>query len=202
MLKCIIKSLLLYATLVNSLVLFGQHSEEIEKLKKNKAALKTQISQIEESIRQIDIKITNLESKFLLKRINDSSLTAFPKSGALLRSSPNTNGTILHRFKGLKEIVLLRYKDEYFQACFGNICGYLNRYYLNDGIRLSEVFTQPTKLKKKYPSTHAVKPEHSNYTKRSYNRSRTYYKGPRGGCYYINSNGNKTYVERSMCRQP
>lgn len=23
--------------------------------------------------------------------------------------------------------------------------------------------------------------------------------GPKGGCYYINSNGNKTYVDRSYC---
>ena len=28
---------------------------------------------------------------------------------------------------------------------------------------------------------------------------RTYYTGPRGGCYYINSNGNKTYVDHSYC---
>ncbi len=28
---------------------------------------------------------------------------------------------------------------------------------------------------------------------------RTYIRGPRGGCYYINSNGGKTYVDRSMC---
>lgn len=28
---------------------------------------------------------------------------------------------------------------------------------------------------------------------------RTYYTGPRGGCYYINSNGNKTYVAHSYC---
>jgi hypothetical protein len=27
----------------------------------------------------------------------------------------------------------------------------------------------------------------------------TYIRGPRGGCYYINRNGNKTYVDRSMC---
>ncbi|MDJ1483487.1 PKD domain-containing protein [Cytophagaceae bacterium YF14B1] len=26
------------------------------------------------------------------------------------------------------------------------------------------------------------------------------YKGPQGGCYYINSNGNKTYVDRSECK--
>lgn len=24
-------------------------------------------------------------------------------------------------------------------------------------------------------------------------------RGPRGGCYYINRNGNKTYVDRSLC---
>jgi hypothetical protein len=26
------------------------------------------------------------------------------------------------------------------------------------------------------------------------------YKGPDGGCYYINSNGNKVYVDRNKCR--
>lgn len=28
---------------------------------------------------------------------------------------------------------------------------------------------------------------------------RRYIRGPRGGCYYINKNGNKTYVDRSLC---
>lgn len=28
---------------------------------------------------------------------------------------------------------------------------------------------------------------------------KTLYKGPDGGCYYYNSNGNKTYVDRSKC---
>lgn len=30
-------------------------------------------------------------------------------------------------------------------------------------------------------------------------RGRIYIRGPRGGCYYINGSGNKTYVDRSMC---
>jgi hypothetical protein len=30
-------------------------------------------------------------------------------------------------------------------------------------------------------------------------RSSMYIRGPRGGCYYINSHGNKTYVDRSLC---
>jgi len=35
--------------------------------------------------------------------------------------------------------------------------------------------------------------------KPNYHVRRQYIRGPRGGCYYINSNGNKTYVERSVC---
>jgi len=39
----------------------------------------------------------------------------------------------------------------------------------------------------------------------SYSNCGTYngnklYRGPKGGCYYINSNGNKTYVDRSFCK--
>ncbi|WP_293887492.1 MULTISPECIES: DUF3157 family protein [unclassified Sphingobacterium] len=36
-------------------------------------------------------------------------------------------------------------------------------------------------------------------TSKSSSSTRSYIRGPRGGCYYINSNGNKTYVDRSMC---
>lgn len=40
----------------------------------------------------------------------------------------------------------------------------------------------------------------STATGYSSNSSRSgYITGPRGGCYYINSNGNKTYVDRSLC---
>ncbi|CAG9933996.1 protein of unknown function [Candidatus Nitrotoga arctica] len=28
----------------------------------------------------------------------------------------------------------------------------------------------------------------------------TYITGPKGGCYYINSHGNKTYVDRALCK--
>ena len=30
-------------------------------------------------------------------------------------------------------------------------------------------------------------------------QQREYIRGPRGGCYYINKNGNKTYVDHSYC---
>jgi hypothetical protein len=34
------------------------------------------------------------------------------------------------------------------------------------------------------------------------NGNTKYITGPRGGCYYINSNGKKTYVDRSLCGSP
>ncbi|HLP97812.1 MAG TPA: hypothetical protein VK149_05155 [Sideroxyarcus sp.] len=30
----------------------------------------------------------------------------------------------------------------------------------------------------------------------------TYITGPKGGCYYINSHGKKTYVDRALCVNP
>jgi len=33
----------------------------------------------------------------------------------------------------------------------------------------------------------------------TYKSGQKLYTGPEGGCYYYNSNGNKTYVERSAC---
>jgi hypothetical protein len=41
---------------------------------------------------------------------------------------------------------------------------------------------------------------HSSQHRRRIPRSEHYYiRGPRGGCYYINSHGNKVYVDRSLC---
>lgn len=41
----------------------------------------------------------------------------------------------------------------------------------------------------------------SSRTSSSYRRqNRTYFNGPRGGCYYIDSNGKKIYVDKSLCK--
>ena len=39
----------------------------------------------------------------------------------------------------------------------------------------------------------------TNVNDRCYHNGQRLYEGPRGGCYYINSNGNKTYVDRAEC---
>lgn len=39
----------------------------------------------------------------------------------------------------------------------------------------------------------------NNSIRKTNSTTRTYIRGPRGGCYYINRNGGKTYVDRSLC---
>lgn len=60
--------------------------------------------------------------------------------------------------------------------------------YVSGNSRYSSSSTSYTKKRTSYKSS-----------RRSYS-SQSYHLGPRGGCYYINSNGNKTYVDRSLCR--
>lgn len=61
------------------------------------------------------------------------------------------------------------------------------------------------KLKyKKYSTSSTTTPPNSSTSTPStgcgtYN-GKSLYRGPQGGCYYINSKGNKTYVDRSYCR--
>ncbi len=77
----------------------------------------------------------------------------------------------------------------------------------SDGKRGVVAFGNNAELVISAPSSYGTLPTYSPTTSASsasYSRPRTssyrtYYRGPRGGCYYINSNGNKTYVDRSMC---
>ncbi len=50
-----------------------------------------------------------------------------------------------------------------------------------------------------FKSTNSSPSSRRSNASKSSSPSRNYIRGPRGGCYYINSNGNKTYVDRSMC---
>lgn len=58
---------------------------------------------------------------------------------------------------------------------------------------------QPEVIKTKETTAKKSSQAKKTKSKRKSRSSRTYNTGPRGGCYYINSNGNKTYVDRSFC---
>jgi hypothetical protein len=54
-----------------------------------------------------------------------------------------------------------------------------------------------TKSRDSYSTNSSNSTNTTSYSTPSYSSSRTIYTGSRGGQYYINSNGNKTYVSRN-----
>jgi endonuclease YncB( thermonuclease family) len=63
------------------------------------------------------------------------------------------------------------------------------------GANQGSILNQPQTLP---PETNDPLPD-SPFTTNEKKTDRKYIKGSRGGCYYINSNGKKTYVDRSLC---
>lgn len=58
-----------------------------------------------------------------------------------------------------------------------------------------------TALPQTSPTAAAVVKSSTTNTIRSDDASRTYIRGPRGGCYYLSSSGRKVYVDHSYCGQ-
>lgn len=71
------------------------------------------------------------------------------------------------------------------------------RIYKDKELVKSQQSAQP--FQTSYTPTTKTKPKDSTKGCGQYN-GRSLNIGPRGGCYYINSNGNKTYVDRSYCK--
>ncbi len=57
---------------------------------------------------------------------------------------------------------------------------------------ITQIFAQKSKSKPKTHKSHKMKSSSSNNG--DYYNGHKIYTGPRGGRYYINSNGNKTYI--------
>ena len=67
----------------------------------------------------------------------------------------------------------------------------------------SSIDVQPSYITPTYSTPTYATPSHQTRTSppvvRTRQTSHYYIRGPRGGCYYINGNGTKTYVDRSLC---
>lgn len=56
-----------------------------------------------------------------------------------------------------------------------------------------------TSINKLYSETAKPRLKEKSSKNKGSSPARSYIRGSRGGCYYINGNGGKTYVDRSMC---
>ncbi|AUC75788.1 hypothetical protein [Olleya sp. Bg11-27] len=163
-----------------------------------------------DSINSIDLKIAQLNSKKILEKIKDSSLIAVASKGAKLKKDPSLFADIIIVLKEDKKVIILEYNESYFAVCQGRLCGYMNEIWIKNDSSISE-FTKSIEKERKLSnginsnspsynsSLKSTKSNNSSYKNKKYQNSRSYYRGPRGGCYYINSKGNKSYVSRSLC---
>ena len=174
----------------------------IVELKKQKKRVELTIKGLTESLNKIELKIAQLNSEKILEKIKDSSLTTLVRKGTKLKKEASLFSDIITIFNEDKEVIVLDYKDEHFQVCQGNLCGYINEVWITKNDLISELKKSKETERKNIGNTNNNLYSHKttlSNSKSNNTSSRTYYSGPRGGCYYINSNGNKTYVSRSLC---
>ncbi len=192
-----------------SVLVHSQVEGNLYELENKKKQFKFEIENLTDSIKIINLKIAKIESGKFLKKIKDSTFTGIAIKGAKLKKDSNVFADIITTFEEDVEVIILDYKNGYFEICKNSLSGYMNEMWLKKSDLVSN-FIQSRKAELKL--NHRKNGSSSNYTsslkrtKRSNSyksttrkRYRTYIKGTRGGCYYINSRGNKTYVDRSLC---
>ncbi len=129
--------------------------------------------------------------------ISSSAQTARVISeNANLRGTPKTSGKIVDTLPEFTNLEIIKQKGVWFLVQASEYVGWIH----GNTIRLTETSTKIDRLSVfPSPSRRTRKPSRTRKRKRS-RANRSYIRGPRGGCYYINRNGNKTYVSRSLCK--
>lgn len=183
---------------------------EITELKKQKKRVEFTIKGLNDSLNKLELKIAQLNSRKILEKIKDSSLTTLIRKGTKLKKEASLFSDITTIFNEDTEVIVLDYKNDHFQVCKSNLCGYISEVWITPNNLISELKKSKVAERQNIGNTtnnlysnkttlSDSKFNNTSFNKKAYQSSRTYYQGPRGGCYYINSNGNKTYVSRSLC---
>ncbi len=121
--------------------------------------------------------------------------TLYTTADVRLRAQPSTSAGIVLTVSAGSEIKSTKIDGLWHQVTYGGYSGWIRGDYLA---------TRRTAPARAAPSTAMPlvgSPSRPRISQPALSASRSgYIRGPRGGCYYINRNGNKTYVDRSMCR--
>lgn len=169
-----------------SINIYSQNIESLEselnKLTQFKDSLENTLNKTKSEIKEIEFQIEEIKLKTINKdKFICNSITTI---NSKLKSEPKYNGVIIELIPQKENIKVLEYSgNNYWKILYKNKIGYLN-----------EVLIKETKqmvlIKKSYN-------KHSKSTRSNYKPSgKVIHTGPRGGQYYINSNGNKTYIKR------
>ncbi|NDV43335.1 hypothetical protein [Flagellimonas sediminis] len=172
--------------------------QNIDKLSKDKVLVEENIKFWNDSLKRIQ-KALDIEIE---KVTISNNQILFTKRGAVLRIGSGALSEIIVELPVNTKIYLISKEEAYLKVNSEYGEGYVFQYYTNYSKSkaaqnsISPSTNSLTKEKSSNPPTSSYK---SSTRTKSYSTSRRYIRGPRGGCYYINSNGNKTYVDRSLC---
>lgn len=205
------KLLLALLVLIISGNVFSQNEKEISELLLKKEKFQLEIYILQDSIDNIGLRIQEIKSLKFVKKINDSTFTAEVRKGAKIHNKPFVFSDVILKFDSAKEVNVINYNSGFFEICYNSLCGYINEVWFNQTKELKEFMSlenlnkesTQNEFKSFSPVSNKTslskQVEASDKSKIKTITTRVYYRGPRGGCYYINSNGNKTYVSRSLC---
>jgi uncharacterized protein YraI len=123
-----------------------------------------------------------------------AATTLYTTANVRLRTEPSTDAGIILTISGGSAVKSTRSDGLWHHVAYGNYSGWIRGDYLATDRREPQRSAPSTAM----PLVSApVRTRTTQSARRS--SSRHYIRGPRGGCYYINRNGNKTYVSRSLC---
>jgi len=118
-----------------------------------------------------------------MEKLTSYTITeGYDKMKLRLRSTPFPTKKFIVNIPRNALLRIISYREGYWEVEYKNHVGYISEMFVLENHLMNE-----------------LKPKVRQYSVKQL-RSRRYIRGPRGGCYYINSNKNKVYVDRSLCR--
>lgn len=153
---------------------------------------------IREAHREGIINMTRLLQTVIVMSVF-SVLTVLAQSASVitenanLRGTPTEYGKVVDTISQGTSLEIVKQRGAWFLVQTADYVGWMH----GNTIRIDSKTT--VRQGSAVVPTYTPTPVYSAPVRRSSSASRDYIRGRRGGCYYINSNGNKTYVDRSLC---
>ncbi|MAQ75917.1 MAG: hypothetical protein CL613_06255 [Aquimarina sp.] len=168
-------------------------SQEVDELIELRRVLTQRKEVLNVEILKVSKSLDSVEQLILFARIKEKSIPAIVKSkGGIYKEIYDPVEKIADVEKS-QVVYIVDYKPyaKSFEVIYDNQIGYLKSKYVKISKPLKEIIARSS----------SIKNQKSLNTNTRNNRiySRAYIRGPRGGCYYINSKGKKTYVSRNLC---
>lgn len=186
----------------------GQRQTKADSLHQVLLQLQEEKQRIDDERKKIELQISKVEDQIQIlaeqKAYKDGKLWVKCKGGWLISKPSPTDGDMIVQVPTGASIALSPdyYFDGYLKASYVNHEGYIYNRVLHGSPELDAMVARLAKNPATKPaSTQQNSLYNSNSERRTTTKSysRTYYTGPRGGCYYLSGSGKKVYVDRSLC---